>query len=250
MSDLPWHERDEFWHGFGGPLFDAAAWEAAGEEVDGVLALLRPPPGARVLDLCCGPGRHALELARRGYRVTGVDRTGEFLDACRARAAAEGLEVELVQEDMRAFRREGAFDIAINLTTSFGYFRDPADDRRVLEHVLASLAPDGGFLVELAGKEVLARVFQPRDWRERDDAFFLYERRILDDWRWIENRWIRIDDAERQEYVVGHRLYSAAELADLAVEVGFEEIQVYGGLDGSPYDTQARRLVVTGRKPA
>lgn len=249
MTDLPWHERDEFWHGFGGPMFDAAAWEAAGGQVDGVLALLRPPPEARLLDLCCGPGRHALELARRGYRVTGVDRTEEFLDTCRARAAAEELEVELVLEDMRAFRRPEAFDAVINLTTSFGYFRDPADDRRVLENVLASLSPDGGFLIEVMGKEVLARIFEPRDWREREGALHLYERRILDGWRWIENRWIRIDDGDRQEYTVGHRLYSAAELVDLMAAVGFAEVQAYGGLDGSAYDTEAKRLVVTGRKP-
>lgn len=94
-----------------------------------------------MLDLCCGPGRHVLEFARRGFRVTGVDRTQRYLEAARATALSEGLAVELVQADMRDFSRPPTFDLALNLFSSFGYFAEAADDLQVLKNLNASLAP-------------------------------------------------------------------------------------------------------------
>lgn len=247
MTD--WHESGEFWSSFAGSMFDEASWEQAAGQVDDLVALLGLDPGARVLDLCCGPGRHTIELARRGYRVTGVDRTEEFLEEARRRADAEGLDVDLAHSDMREFRAPAEFDVAVNLFTSFGYFEDPKDDRRVVDNLFESLVPGGALLLDMGGKEVLARIFERKQWEERDGDFYLYERKIADGWDWIENRWIRITSSGRQEYTVGHRLYSAVELRTLVRSAGFEGLRVFGGLDGRPYDTEAERLVLTARKP-
>lgn len=230
-------------------MFDASAWEAAEAQVDDLIALLDIEPGARVLDLCCGPGRHTIEMARRGFLVTGVDRTEEFLEECRRRADDEGLDVDLAHSDMREFLAPESFDVAVNLTTSFGYFPEASDDRRVLDNLFASLVPGGQLLLEMGGKEVIARIFERKQWREVDGDFYLYERTIRDGWGWIENRWIRITATERHEYIVGHRLYSAVELTDLVRSVGFEDVEAFGHLDGRPYDTEAERLVVRARKP-
>ncbi|NIT57732.1 MAG: methyltransferase domain-containing protein, partial [Aliifodinibius sp.] len=107
-----------------------------------------------ILDLGCGIGRHTLELAHRGFTVTGVDRTQTYLNKAREKARIGGLEVEFVQADMRSFRRTGAFEAVINLFSSFGYFENPEEDRRVVENVYDSLKPGGRFLVEMMGKEV------------------------------------------------------------------------------------------------
>ncbi len=112
-----------------------------------------------------------------------------------------------------------------------------------------SVVPGGRFVIDMMGKEILARIFQACDWRELDGEFFLYERRIEDGWSWIENRWVRISGAERQEFTVGHRLYAGTELMALFEDAGFVEVEAFGDLDGRPYDTEAKRLVVTGRKP-
>jgi cyclopropane fatty-acyl-phospholipid synthase-like methyltransferase len=109
-------------------MFDDARWEAAGQEVELALRLLEVDAPAAILDLACGPGRHLLELARRGYRATGVDSTAAFLAIAERLAASEDVEVELVQEDMREFRREDGFEGALSMATSFGYFDDPGDD--------------------------------------------------------------------------------------------------------------------------
>ncbi len=247
MTD--WHESDEFWQGFGGTMFDVAAWDKAKEQVEQLETLLEIEPGARVLDLCCGPGRHALEFARQGYRVLGVDRTEHFLDEARHRADEEGLDIDLAHSDMRDFVEPDAFDVALNLFTSFGYFRDPEDDRRVVRNLFDSLRSGGKLLMDMGGKEVIARIFEHKQWRERDGDFYLYERTITDDWSWIENRWIRIDLDERHEFTVGHRLYSAVELKTVLEDGGFAGLTAFGGLDGSPYDQTAKRLVVMGTKP-
>jgi SAM-dependent methyltransferase len=243
-----WHESDEFWIAAGSALFRPAAWEEAAKQSEQLAGLLGLAPGARILDLCCGPGRYAIPLARQGYRVTAVDRTAAFLEEGRRRAEAAGVEVEFVQQDMRRFSRPEAFDATINILTSFGYFEDPEDDRRVVDNVRASLVEDGVFLVDTYGKEVIARIFQARDWDERDGELWLYERRVDAAWSQMVNRWIRITDEERREFHLSHRLFSATELESLILGCGFASARSYGDLVGAPYDQNASRLVVVGRK--
>ena len=98
------------------------------------------------------------------------------------------------------------------------------------------------------GKEVLARIFQKRDWIEHDGIFLLHDRNIEKDWSWINNRWILVKDGKTVEYRVTHRLYSASELGKLMTDCGFTDIKAYGDLKGSPYDNNARRLVLVGKK--
>jgi len=244
----PWHEDDAFWETVGPVLFTARRWEATPGEVEAMESLLGLSPGGRVLDLCCGVGRHSLELARRGFRVTGVDRTASYLQEARSRAAEEGLEVEFVQEDMRAFVRPGAFDAVINCFTSFGYFESDEDELRVLADAHLSLRPSGVLLMEMMGKEILARVFSERGWREEDGMLILEDRKLAPDWSTIHNRWIIIREGERREVRLTVRQYSAAELCSLLREAGFYKVDVYGDLRGAPYDMQAKRLVVVAHK--
>jgi SAM-dependent methyltransferase len=217
-------------------------------EVDDIISLLRVSAGARILDLCCGMGRHSLEFARRGFSVTGVDRTPFYLKKAIKSARTEGLNVEFILDDMREFRRTDTFDAVMNLFTSFGYFEDAEDDRQVLKNVFCSLKSGGLLLLEMMGKEVLARIFLERGWREEDGIIILEERKLNRDWSWIDNRWIMLKGDRRKEHRVSHRLYSAAELSSLLHETGFGAIEVFGGLDGSPYDHTARRLIVVAHK--
>jgi len=161
---------------------------------------------------------------------------------------AEGLKVEFVQSDMRTFCRPDAFDAVVNLFTSFGYFEDPEDDRQVAMNMYRSLKPGGAFLIDMMGKEVLARIFRERDWYEEDGVLVLQERKVSKSWSWMENRWIIFKDDNRTELNLSHRIYSAVELTSLLAECGFTHVDAYGNLEGSAYDHLARRLVVVARK--
>ncbi|MGA2326476.1 MAG: methyltransferase domain-containing protein [Bryobacteraceae bacterium] len=245
----PWHEDDEFWAALEAQLFDEARLQVAAAEVTHATGLLGLGAGARVLDLCCGLGRHSLELARWGCEVTGVDRTALYLGRARELAAAENLPIEFIQADMRAFRREGAFDGAISLFTSFGYFENPDEDLQVLRNLHASLRPGGRLAMQMAGKEVLARCFAPKDWIEYPDgSYFLVEREVAASWSGIHNRWIVIRGAERKVFDFTHRIYSAAELKGVLGEAGFSAVDVLGDLDGRPYDREAKCLVAVAAK--
>ena len=244
----PWHEQDEFWEAFGPTLFSERHWSTAPVEVDGIISLLRLQPGMSIVDLCCGPGRHSLEFARRGFQVTAVDRTRRYLDRASAQAANEGLQIEFIQEDMRNFCRPNTFDAVLNLFSSFGYFEDPQEDRQVAMNISHSLKPRGVLVMEMMGKEVLARIFQERDWHEEDGVLILEERKIRNGWDWIDARWILFQDGRRIEKTLSLRLYSAAELTSLLRDCGFARAEVYGDLAGSAYDHTAKRLVVVGHK--
>lgn len=229
-------------------IFTSAEWEHAVTDVNDIIALLGLTGDEQVLDLCCGPGRHALEFARRGFAVTGVDRTGRYLDEARERAASEKLEIEFVQDDMRFFMRPETYDLIINLYTSFGYFENRDDDQQVLENIHRMLKGNGKVVIELMGKEVLARIFRERDWFEKDGVIYLEERVLKRDWSWIENRWIKIEGNTRTEFTLSHRLYSGIELSDLLLRVGFKAVTLYGSLSGVPYDHRALRLVAVGTR--
>jgi SAM-dependent methyltransferase len=172
-------------------MFEGIRWEKAPGEVEAVLHLAAVSAGSAVLELACGPGRHALEFGRRGFRVIGVDRRAPLLREARERAAREGLRVEWVRADMRRLRRSEAFDLAANLSTSFGYFEEADNDGGVAEDAFGSLRLGGAFVIELMGKEVWAR---------------------------------------------------------LLTDSGFASVEVFGSLQGDPYDHTARQLVAVARQ--
>jgi SAM-dependent methyltransferase len=244
----PWHEDDTFWETWGPWLFSPLRIEQAVAEVDRVVRLLQITPPARVLDLGCGVGRHSLELARKGFIVTGVDRTKSYLKQAGEKAERENLNVELVQSDMRAFRRPGAFDAVISLFTTFGYFEDINDDRKVVMNVCDSLKPGGVFIMSTHGKETLSKVFQKRIWEEHDNIIVLQEQTVSQNWSWMQSRWIMLRGNERIENIISHRLYAASEIATLLTGGGFGRVDVYGDGEGHPYDETARGLVVVGHK--
>jgi len=89
-----WYEDERFWKETEVFQFSEKAWLAAKEQVEAIIKLLGLTPGMRVLDMPCGPGRHALEFARRGFQVTGVDLNPSFIAQAKERAEKEGLKLE------------------------------------------------------------------------------------------------------------------------------------------------------------
>jgi SAM-dependent methyltransferase len=244
-----WYEDDEFWESFAPYFFTADRLESSGAEADQLVKLLGVAPGGSVLDLCCGVGRHSIALARRGLAVTGVDRTRVFLDRAEVSARIEGVRVEWVQDDMRAFKRSNAFDGAINCVTSFGYFADPAEDLLVARNLHESLKPGARLVIEMMGKEILARDFHERTWeRLPNGAILLQERKLRSGWDWLESHWIMIGQKQRMELTFSCRPYSGAEIKEVLKRAGFREVELFGSLSGSPYDNRASRLVAVATK--
>lgn len=243
-----WFEDESFWESFYPVLFPEEKLQASEDEVERMLNLTGFR-GSDVLDLCCGPGRHSVILAKRGFRVTGVDRSPFLLGRARARAAHEHVHVEWIQQDMRDFVRAEAFDLALNMFTSFGFFEDKSDDLRVLRNIRESLRKNGVLLIDVIGKEYLARVLQPTTSRRAADGSLLIERHeIFDDWTRVRNEWILVKDDRARSFTFRHTIYSAQELKERLCEAGFRRVAVYGDLEGNEYGPSARRLVAVAWK--
>jgi SAM-dependent methyltransferase len=244
-----WFDDDTFWRDLFPFIFTRERIAAADDHVKKALALARPR-GRTALDLGCGPGRCSIALARRGFAVTGVDRTRLLLDRARRRARSAGLRIEWVREDMRDFRREDSYDLALSMFTSFGYFDDKEEDVVVLRNVLASLKAGGVLFMELVGKEFLAGIFQSTTVEKLPDGSQLVQNHeIFDDWTRIRNEWILIRKGRTRTFRFHHTVYSGQELKDRLLGAGFEEVRLYGALEGHPYGRDSDRLVAVARKP-
>lgn len=245
-----WFDDDSFWRDLYPFMFREERFAAAIKATSKLLRQVRPK-GRAVLDLCCGPGRFSIPLAKRGYRVTGVDRSRLYLARARARAKAARVRVEWVRRDMREFVRPGAFDLALSMFTSFGYFDDRQDDLRVLRHVLESLRPGGAFVIETIGKERIARIFLPLKFDALPDGTKLFQRReVRRDWTRMWDEWTLVRGGRAKSYIFEHTLFSGQELRDLMTGAGFTDVRLYGGLDGSAYGLRAERLLAVGRRPS
>ena len=255
-----WFNDEDFWRFYSPVIFDEKRWAEVPVVADGVTRLAGllnlQNRSLKVLDLCCGMGRISAELARRGLSVTGVDITPSLLETARGDSSYEGLDIEYIEADARAFKRPGFFDFAVNLYISFGYFENPLDDLLMARNVYESLKPGGCFIIETLGKEMAVRDFTGGEWFERAGFTVLTEYEAVDSWAGLKNRWILIGNSPpaageapaRIEKTFTQRLYAATELGDLLYKAGFSSVEIYGGWDESPYDDRAEALIAVGRK--
>jgi len=153
-----WFDNESIWRETYPFMFPESRFAVAAENVAKAIKLTGVR-GKSVLDHCCGPGRYSLALAARGFTVTGVDRTKFLLDKARAKARAAHLKIEWIQEDMRDFVRPDSYNLALSMFTSFGYFDNRGEDAVVLGNVFKSLRRGGAFLMDVMGKEQIAKIF-------------------------------------------------------------------------------------------
>ena len=246
MTD--WYTDEDFWRKFGPLMFGDDQFSEAADQVPALLARIGLKQGA-VLDLGCGPGRHALPLARAGLEVTAMDTSEHLLDELRRRAGDEKLDIDIRCEDMRDFSGLGPFDAVFVMWTSFGYFEAESDHGRVLDNVVDSLAPGGVLVLDLLGLETLCRTLEPVHLTEHADGSLLIERPVLVDHNTrLENEWILVQGERADRAMFSHRVWSAGEIARLVESAGLELEAIDGDLDGTPYDFESERMYVFARK--
>jgi SAM-dependent methyltransferase len=245
-----WFDNDSFWRELYPFMFPEERIADAEEQMTKALALTKPA-GNSVLDLCCGPGRCTIALAKKGFSVTGVDRTKYLLDKARAKASAAHVKIEWVRKDMRDFVRPNSFDLVLSMFTSFGYFDDKREDVMVLENIFTSLQPGGACLIDVLGKERLAKILVSTTSTPLPGGSMLVERHdVFDDWTRVRNEWLLIRNGKVRSFKFHHTIYSGLELRERMERAGFVDVTLCGNLDGDAYGPNAERLIAVGRKPA
>ena len=231
-------------------LYDGFLAERTPVEVDQIERLLKLRPPGRILDLPCGQGRHAIELARRGYDVTGVDLSPFMLGVARERAEASGVRVRWLSGDMRVALHGETFDLVLNLFTSLGYFDDEADDRRVVRAAASMLEPGGRFLLEVINGQRIMGNFQEREWFTIGQTAVM-ERRSLDvpTRRMVVERTVS-STAGEDISVHAVRLYSGPAVKTMLDGAGFNRVELYGDWDGAPLTPESLRVLAIGTMPA
>ena len=226
-------------------------------EIDLVCSNLNLSVNDRILDLCCGQGRHALELARRGFRnLEGLDRSHYLIQKAKERAKAETLPVKFREGDARKPPYPSdSFDAVLVMGNSFGYFETPQDDLRVLREILRILKPWGKLVIDIADGEYLKANFQPRSWEWIDQNLFVCRERSLslDEQRLVSREVItHVSKGVIADQFYAERLYTRESLAKLLEAAGLREISFLGEFSTISQRAQdlgmmERRIVVTAR---
>jgi ubiquinone/menaquinone biosynthesis C-methylase UbiE len=209
------------------------------------------PEGGALLDVPCGFGRHAIPLARAGYRVVGVDRSSALLDEARRRAGGERA-LELVHADYRELPfADASFDAAVNLFTSLGYLGDEQDTRALAE-IGRVLRPGARLVIEIQHRDALVRSFAEQDWRLLGEGRLLLEQRTFDPADGVAQvTQTLIDSAGRRESrPFSIRVYTATELVRMLGAAGFPEAKCHGDLEGEPFGVGTRLVIAARRGPA
>jgi ubiquinone/menaquinone biosynthesis C-methylase UbiE len=241
---------EETWDAFFGEFYLRAYAGAeregeAGQQAQAAARLAGCPDGGDLLDVPCGFGRHAVPLARTGYRVVGVDRSRTLLSEARRRADAAD-QPTFVEADYRELPfADDSFDAALNLFTSLGYLGDE-EDVVVLRELRRVLRPGAGLVIETMHRDLLVRTFLERSWGLLGEGRLLLEQRTFDAAAGVaqETQTLIESTGARDSRSFSVRVYTATELLAMVGQAGFQEAKCFGGLDGSPFGTDTRLAVV------
>jgi D-alanine-D-alanine ligase len=265
VADLEQHLPSEWWR----KLFNALYVKTDGDvvensentrrEVDFLIAAAAVQPHSAILDLCCGQGRHVLELARRGFKnVMGVDRSRYLVRLARKRAQAEGLSVLFKEGDARNPRLpESSLDCVAIMGNSFGYFSNKQDDERVLATVGKMLRPSGQIVLDITDGAYMAENYERRSWEWIDEHHFVCrERSISADRERLISREVIVNDEQGviADQFYAERLYTRDSIARLLEKTGFRNVRHHGNAESVSDRDQdlgmmARRILLTADAP-
>jgi ubiquinone/menaquinone biosynthesis C-methylase UbiE len=210
--------------------------------------LAKCPDGGDLLDVPCGFARHALPLARAGFRVVGVDRSEVLLSEARRRAAGERWP-KLVRADYRELPfADESFDAALNLFTSLGYLGDE-DDTRVLAEIRRVLRPGGRLVIETLHRDALVSRYRERDWRLLGEGRLLLEQSTFDPQSGVSQgtQTVIESNGERESRSFSVRVYAATELVGMLDRAGFTEAKCYGSLQRDELSSDTRLVIAADR---
>lgn len=244
---MPWY--DSWFDSDAYPLVYAHRDEEEARQcIDLIESNVEPVPGARILDVGCGRGRHALRLAERGYRVTGIDLSEPSIRQARQEAAARDLTAVFSVRDMRDTVCNACFDGVVNLFTTFGYFANDADNEAALRAMATALDTDDWFVQDFLNAPQVRNTLVPEDTRTRNGVHIRQTRRI-EEGR-IHKTITLTSDTGTDTYRESVRLYTRTDLELMYRSVGLEPLRAFGHYDGRPHTSSSPRLILIARRTA
>jgi D-alanine-D-alanine ligase len=226
------------------------------KEVDLFSEILNLTTDDTILDLCCGQGRHSLEVNKRGFKVEGLDRSRYLIQKAKASAKKENLSVKFKEGDARKLPfPPDSFEVVMMLGNSFGYFETVQDDLRILKEIFRVLKPWGRLLLDVTDGQYLREKFQARSWEWIDKRLFVCRERSLsaDRQRLISREVITdVTKGVIADQFYAERLYTKDDLLTLLKEAGFSDGVIHGEIATDSMRNQdlgmmEKRIVITGK---
>lgn len=224
------------------------AKKAAKKEAAFLYKALGLKKGNTILDLCCGPGRHALEFAQMGLEITGYDFSQEYLAEAVASAAKQKLNIEFEKGDMRKLKYAQQFDAAINLFNSFGYFINAHDDLKTICGISRALKNKGKLAIDIINGTYMRNFTLPRDWLDLGDCWRLDETEFNK--QGMNCSWTFIDKKTGKARSANffNRLYDRNSLSALLKKAKLKPIAFYGDFDGAKLTDNSERIIAIAIK--
>jgi ubiquinone/menaquinone biosynthesis C-methylase UbiE len=246
---MKWYER--FYRRDFMEVVGFASAQQTEKEVNFVKDALNCPKNAKILDLCCGYGRHTYLLAKSGnYHMTGLDLSDHYLDIAGTKFSHP--QITYVKGDMRNIPYENYFDAVINLFTSFGFFDRDEENETVIKQVYKALKPGGMFLLDYENKFyfVYNDVFRKERYWEKisKDKYLLFENEF-DAEKEREVFKVHVLEKGILKETSGYniRLYSFPEIKKMLAGNQFEIIRTWGDYRGNRYSAHSKRLIILSR---
>ena len=211
---------------------------------------LQLAPGSRIFDQCCGVGNVSHALARMGHQLTGVDLIPGYIARAKKSAVAKDLSCDFYADDARVFKTPAPCDAAFNWWTSFGYFEDDAENRRMMERAADSLKTGGLFVLDYMNRAERIASFGDKDVLVAQTPEGRWES-IFDRARdMVVKSWIYRDAAGNDvaKNGSGAKLYSPAQLQRLLEQAGFKDVEFRGDWSGGPLTATSPRCIAIARK--
>ena len=253
-SDAP-RKRGAWWEDIFGEDFARAIAKLTPDQVvreaDFIEDSLGVAPGGVMLDLGCGSGTHAVELASRGYAVVGYDLSLFQLSLAADVAQERGQKLNLLQGDMREMAFEDTFDGIYSWNTSFGYFEEEKNVQ-VAERIFRALRPGGMFLLDVANRDFVTQHQPSSVWFEGDGCVCMDEMRVdFISSRLRVKRSLILDDGRTRECAYSIRLYALHELGKMLHEVGFKVAEASGHptTPGVFFGQNSPRIIILAQRP-
>ncbi|MGE0404254.1 MAG: class I SAM-dependent methyltransferase, partial [Kofleriaceae bacterium] len=224
--------------------------QATQSEAEFVIDAMGLSPGAQVLDVGCGYGRHAMELAARGFHVVGLDLSTPLLVRGGEEAQRRGLEINFVRGDMRELDFDAQFDGAYCMFSTFGYFDDETN-KKTVANIARALKPGGRVMIEILNRDYVIADLPTRVWWEGEGCVVLEEVELNYFSSRIQvNRSVVFDDGRQLEQEISVRAYSLHEVGKLMHAAGFRVLEVSGGYHtrGRFFGNQSRHIIVLAER--
>lgn len=222
--------------------------ERTTREVDFVIKQARLESGQRILDVGCGPGRHSIELARRGYRVVGIDPSETMISAARTRALEAPVAPKFIQARGEEFTSDEPFDAAICLFTTLGQIDEFGENSHLISRVADLLNPGGMFIIEVPNHHWVAENLKTSERFGDSENYTEITRRYDPVEKIVSEKFDLVSSEGSREYLLKYRIFDKKKLKKYLKAADFGSISIFGDYESSSFSYKSINIIIAAQK--